>query len=100
MGASSSMSSTLGSINMCRSVNEGEAGATVHGSLSNQTFSVGSIDADKSKPVRIRVKILGKVGTSVESIKINKTGKYCTSCGQEAKLDDVFCAKCGKKLGK
>jgi hypothetical protein len=78
----------------------GEAGATAHGGTSHQSFSTGNIEADKSKPTTIKIKILGKAGTSKGPAVGKELGVFCTRCGNKLGIFDKFCSKCGNELGK
>lgn len=81
--------------------NVGEAGATVHGSESSQSFSVGHIDVDKSKEVRIRLRIMGMEGTAEPQWpKGKELALYCTRCGNKSGIFNKFCSRCGNKLEK
>lgn len=73
-----------------------KAGATVEGSLSNQSFVETSnfIPSADVSPVTLKLRIVA----AEESVTVKGTKTvYCSSCGYSLKWEDKYCSCCGKK---
>jgi hypothetical protein len=70
-------------------------GATVGGDYSNQHFQWGENFPTETIPTIINLKIY----SSADQNEVNKTylASYCTRCGRRRRLNNVYCASCGKK---
>jgi hypothetical protein len=95
----SSTSASLNSVNVsAQSFND--AGITVAGSKSTQSFSttyVGALEAEKHSIV---LKLLGKTPDSkpvYEPVTVKAKPK-CTTCGKQNKATAKFCSECGTAL--
>jgi len=67
-----------------------DAGATVEGGKSGQSFTYSDLEVDNNRVVTLRLKIVG----------INKERsmgkyKYCTNCGGRVRRKDKYCSECG-----
>jgi len=67
-----------------------DAGATVEGGKSGQSFTYSDLKVDDTRVVTLRLKIVG----------INKERsmgkyKYCTNCGSKMSRKDKYCSECG-----
>lgn len=83
--------SASGPMNVLRSAqlgNAGEAGATIEGPRSDQSFQTVSMDYDKDKCVLISIQLAGYKKAS---------GHFCPDCGFAAAYGK-FCSHCGAKL--
>jgi len=71
-----------------------EAGATVEGGHSSQSFSYSDIKVEDNAVI-LQLKIVGiKKGREVR----DKSKKYCTQCGSKARQVDKYCSGCGQRL--
>ena len=67
-----------------------DAGATVEGGKSGQSFTYSDLKVDNTRVVTLRLKMVG----------INKERsmgkyKYCTNCGSGVRRKDKYCSECG-----
>lgn len=91
--------STMDSCSIPVSAPVSDAGITVPGSVSGQTFSLTSgFLTDGVKHVTV-LKLLGEVGEKpVKQAVTVKTAQKCTSCGHVNKATAKFCVECGTGL--
>lgn len=76
----------------------GEAGATVYGDHSNQSFCDVYMDVEDSPAVVITLLLRGWSQETLPTI--NSNCLYCSNCGLKAsKKSDKYCSRCGSKLG-
>ncbi len=76
-----------------------DAGITVPGSVSNQTFNlVSGFSTDGVKHVMV-LKLLGETGQKLVKQAVTvKTTQKCTTCGHVNKATAKFCSECGTGL--
>ena len=76
----------------------GTPGATVEGSVSNQSFTYGDFQGKDGAPTIIRLKMLS---CDREEVTVQKTKRiHCTKCGKKSSFFDSFCRHCGTRLKK
>jgi hypothetical protein len=95
----SSTSATVNAMNVsAQSVND--AGITVAGSKSTQSFSTTYVGALESEKHSIVLKLLGKTldNKTVTAPVTVKVKPKCTTCGKQNKATAKFCAECGTAL--
>jgi hypothetical protein len=74
-----------------------QAGATVAGSISNQSFTTTSFGWKDGEATVIRLQLMGKN----EPVTVEKTKHiYCGGCGKSNSYNSNFCGRCGFKLDK
>jgi len=71
-----------------------EAGATVEGGHSNQSFSYSDIEVEDNAVI-LQLKI---IGIKKDKKMYEVTHKYCAQCGNKALQVDKYCSKCGQRL--
>jgi hypothetical protein len=72
-----------------------EAGATVEGGRSNQSFVYSDLDVEDFPTTILQLKMVGIKDTKQADKLIYR---YCSKCGSKIRRDDRFCRECGKKL--
>lgn len=93
------LSSDRGSSLCCSNVSSksvAEAGATVEGSYSNQSFHMSNLEVEDYSTI-IQLKMVGIKNQRHSSLS-RLDYKYCSSCGSEVKRKAGFCSECGKRL--
>ena len=77
-----------------------EAGLTVEGSESNQSFSHGHIGTLEDQEHSMVIRLLGGKDTKlVSKIITTKTKIVCSSCGKKNKSLNDYCSRCGTYIG-
>ncbi len=81
---------------------KGQAGATVEGGNSNQTFTEGDDFETDAFPVTLTLRIQGPrtrtVSPKPQPQPSPQPRRFCNSCGARRKRSDNFCSGCGKKF--
>ena len=72
-----------------------DAGATVEGGKSGQSFTYSDLEVDNSHVVTLRLKMVG-----INKERSMKNYKYCTNCGTKVNRRDKYCSECGYRRGK
>jgi hypothetical protein len=68
-----------------------DAGATVEGDKSGQSFIYSDLDVDDRNVTILRLKMVG-----IKKEIMNKSiYKYCTNCGYKIKRNAKYCSECG-----
>jgi hypothetical protein len=75
----------------------GEAGATVEGSRSDQTFGSTRWGGDAGAPLEFRFRITGRAAAEAKAAPTGTAG-FCPACGKRPKGGDRFCRTCGASL--
>ena len=95
-------------------VTVGDAGATIEGSVSHQSFSTINIDVDRENPTILTLHLVGvHIPEPVEpenrlirecddkprpSKSKGKLAAYCSTCGRKRRTDEKFCPADGMRL--
>ncbi len=69
-----------------------EAGATIEGGRSNQSFTYSSLDVESHTTV-LELKIVG-----IRKNRRTVSKQYCTSCGHLVRKNDRYCGGCGRRI--
>jgi hypothetical protein len=101
MSFDSSVGSDLGAWSSAQSVSMvNDAGITVEGSKSDQSFSHGYIGALEYQKHSMVIKLLGKTkDNQVTQVITTKTKIKCPTCGKKNKSSNKYCVRCGTYLG-
>jgi hypothetical protein len=74
-----------------------QAGATVEGSVSHQSFTTTSFEGKDGEATVIRLQLMSRT----EPITVEKTKHiYCVECGKSNPYNNKFCGRCGTRLQK
>lgn len=73
-----------------------EAGATVEGGHSNQSFHLSNLEVEDYSTI-IQLKMVGVKNQRPSSLS-RSTYKYCSECGAKVERGTKFCSECGKRL--
>jgi len=76
----------------CSSFCDTEAGATVEGGHSGQSFTYYSLEVEPHATI-LELKIVG-----IRRGKRPVQGRYCTSCGHRIRKNDKYCGGCGRRV--
>ena len=76
-----------------RNMSVGQAGATVEGGKSDQSFSHGSFGQKDYPSVTFKFWLRG-----VEKEVTTEDKLYCTSCGKKTRFDYKYCPRCGSPV--
>jgi len=80
----------------CASFNQDNAGCTVNGSISDQSFTYSNAQFEDSVYTELFLRL---IGYDVQQQRIPSTAiNYCPNCGKRRKKTDNFCSKCGLSL--
>lgn len=71
--------------------NVSEAGATIEGRRSNQSFSYSSLDVESHSTI-LRLKLVGLRD------RVRTASRYCRNCGNAVGKSDKYCANCGSRV--
>lgn len=76
------------------------AGATVEGGKSNQSFHYTDMDVEETPSTIIKLKMVGidNVSLKRKSVGSDSSARYCPKCGYRVRRSDNFCYKCGNRL--
>jgi hypothetical protein len=90
-----SCSNSVADANSAVGVHSCSLGATVEGSVSNQSFSSSTFGEKDGEATVIRLTLMGNNST----ITVEDTKKiYCPECGKKVKCGYKFCPSCGTKI--
>lgn len=87
-------------------LSSGEAGATIEGSVSNQSFGTTYIDVDRNNPTILTLHLVGvhlpkpkglQVGDKPRPSK-GKLAVYCSTCGRKRRTGERYCPADGMRL--
>lgn len=70
-----------------------DAGATIEGSKSNQSFQYSNLDVEFRPSTILELKLVG-----LKTRPVNRNMKYCSQCGRRVKQRDKYCSACGNRL--
>jgi len=86
-------SSSMNSICGASAASFTQAGATVEGGHSGQSFSYSHLEVE-SRATILQLKIVG-----IKSQRGMRTeGRFCTQCGSRLRKQDKYCAGCGRRI--
>jgi hypothetical protein len=71
-----------------------DAGATIEGGKSSQSFTYSDLEVDNSHVVTLRLKIVG-----INKERPMNKYKYCANCGTKVNRKDRYCSNCGHRRG-
>jgi len=71
-----------------------DAGATVEGGKSGQSFTYSDLEVDNSRVVTLMLKMVG-----INKERSMNKYKYCTNCGTKVNRRDNYCSECGYRSG-
>jgi hypothetical protein len=99
--SSSCVLGNAGIVNDVYELNPGQAGATVEGNISSQSFVEGDDFITNPYPITLTLKIQGprnKTVTPHSAPKPRSYDRYCGTCGAQRRRSDKFCSRCGKQF--